>query len=32
MDITSYLLAKKYVSETLAGVGALKGKSAYEVA
>ena len=32
MDTTSYLLAKTYVSETLAGVGALKGKSAYEVA
>ena len=32
MDITSYLLAKKYVDETLTGAGALKGKSAYEVA
>lgn len=32
MDITSYLLAKTYVNETLTGVGALKGKSAYEVA
>lgn len=32
MDITSYILAKKYVDDALAGVGALKGKSAYEVA
>ena len=32
MEITSYLLAKKYVDETLTGAGALKGKSAYEVA
>jgi hypothetical protein len=32
MDITSYLLAKKYVDNTLAGAGSLAGKSAYEVA
>jgi len=32
MDIVSYLLAKKYVNETLTGEGAIKGKSAYEVA
>ena len=32
MDITSYILSKKYVDETLTGAGALKGKSAYEIA
>lgn len=32
MDITSLLLSKKYVDETLKGEGALKGKSAYEIA
>lgn len=32
MDVVSLLLAKKYVDDALAGVGALKGKSAYEVA
>ena len=32
MDVTSYLLAKKYVDNTLAGTGSLVGKSAYEVA
>jgi hypothetical protein len=32
MDITSYILAKKYVDNTLSGAGALKGKSAYEIA
>lgn len=32
MDITSYILSKQYVEDTLAGVGALKGKSAYEIA
>jgi hypothetical protein len=32
MDITSYILAKKYVDDTLSGAGALKGDSAYELA
>lgn len=32
MDITSYILAKKYVDTTLSGIGALQGKSAYEIA
>lgn len=32
MDITSLLLSKKYVDDSLAGAGAVKGKSAYEVA
>lgn len=32
MDIISYILSKAYVDETIAGAGALKGKSAYELA
>lgn len=32
MDITSLLIARKYVDDSLAGAGAVKGKSAYEVA
>ena len=32
MDITSYLLSKKYVEDSLVGMGALAGKSAYEIA
>lgn len=32
MDITSYLLSKKYVEDSLEGAGALKGKSAYDIA
>lgn len=32
MDIVSLLLSRKYVDESLQGVGALKGKSAYEIA
>ena len=32
MDITSYILSKQYVEDTLDGAGALKGKSAYEIA
>lgn len=32
MDITSYILAKKYVDATLSGAGALKGDSAYDIA
>ena len=32
MDITSYILSKQYVEDTLVGAGALKGKSAYEIA
>ena len=32
MDITSYILSKKYIQDSLAGAGALAGKSAYEIA
>jgi hypothetical protein len=32
MDITSYILSKKYVEDTLNGAGALAGKSAYDIA
>lgn len=32
MDITALLLSKRYVDDSLAGAGAIKGKSAYEVA
>lgn len=32
MDITSYILAKKYVDAALSGAGALKGDSAYDIA
>lgn len=32
MDITSYVLAKKYVDAALSNAGALKGDSAYELA
>lgn len=32
MDIVSYILSKKYVEDSLAGAGAVKGKSAYEIA
>lgn len=32
MDIIVYALCKKYVKDSLEGMGALKGKSAYEVA
>lgn len=32
MDVVSYILAKKYVDDALAGAGSLVGKSAYEVA
>lgn len=32
MDIVSLLLSKKYVEDSLNGAGALKGKTAYEVA
>lgn len=32
MDVTSYILAKKYVDATLSGAGAIQGKSAYEIA
>ena len=32
MDTVTYVLAKRYVDETLAGAGALAGKSAYELA
>lgn len=32
MEISSYILAKKYVDATLSGAGALQGKSAYDIA
>lgn len=32
MDITTYVLLKKYITDSLAGAGALVGKSAYQVA
>ena len=32
MEISSYILAKRYVDEVLVGAGALQGKSAYQVA
>lgn len=32
MDITSYLLAKRYVDSAIQGAGALQGKSAYDIA
>ena len=32
MDVMSYLLSKQYVEDSLAGAGALKGKSAFEIA
>lgn len=32
MDITTYILSKKYVEDSLAGAGALVGKSAYQIA
>lgn len=32
MDVISYILSKKYIEDSLAGAGALAGKSAYEIA
>ena len=32
MDIVSYILSKRYIDNTLAGAGALQGKSAYDIA
>lgn len=32
MDVVSYILSKKYIEDSLAGIGALAGKSAYEIA
>ena len=32
MDVLSYILSKKYIEDSLEGAGALKGKSAYEIA
>ena len=32
MDITSYILSKKYIEDSLAGAGAIKGKSAFDIA
>ena len=32
MDIISYILSKRYIDDTLAEVGTLQGKSAYDIA
>ena len=32
MDITNYILSRKYIEDSLEGAGAIKGKSAYEIA
>ena len=32
MDITTYILTKKYVDTVISGAGTLQGKSAYEIA
>ena len=32
LDVVSYILSKQYIEDTLAGAGALKGKSAYDIA
>ena len=32
MDIISYILSKRYIDNTIAGAGALQGKSAYDIA
>ena len=32
MDVISYILSKRYIDNTLAGAGALQGKSAYDIA
>ena len=32
LDVSSYILSKRYIEDTLAGAGALKGKSAYDIA
>lgn len=32
MEITAYILAKKYVDAALSGAGALQGQSAYDIA
>lgn len=32
MDIVTYVLSKKYIEDSLDGAGAIKGKSAYEIA
>lgn len=32
MDVVSYLLSKKYTEDSLKNAGAIKGKSAYEIA
>lgn len=32
MDVTTYILLKKYIEDSLVGAGALAGKSAYEIA
>ena len=32
MDIINYILSKRYIDNTLAGIGTLQGKSAYDIA
>jgi hypothetical protein len=32
MDVISYILSKKYIEDSLAGAGAIKGKSAFDIA
>lgn len=32
MDIITYILSKRYIDDSLAGAGAIQGKSAYEIA
>ena len=32
MDVKSFIFAKSYVDDALSGIGALQGKSAYEIA
>ena len=32
MDLINYILSKRYIDNTLAGIGALQGKSAYDIA
>lgn len=32
MDLINYILSKRYIDNTLAGIGTLQGKSAYDIA
>ena len=32
MDLINYILSKRYIDNTLAGIGALQSKSAYDIA